>query len=163
MRIGFIGTGEIAGYMVRGLAGRGHQIRVSARNAQKAAALAKEVAGVEVAENAEIVARSDVVFLCLMAGVARDVLPTLPFRADQAVVSVMTDMPLAALHELCAPAVDIACTIPLSAIATGGRCCRFIRNRPRWRRFLVKPTPWCRWHPRQRLTRISEARRCLRH
>ena len=33
MRIGFLGTGEITAAMVRGLAGQGHTILVSPRNA----------------------------------------------------------------------------------------------------------------------------------
>ncbi|MBM1634177.1 NAD(P)-binding domain-containing protein [Sulfitobacter mediterraneus] len=120
MRIGFIGTGEIAAAMVRGLAGRGHQIMVSERNAQVAAQLAAEVDGATVAANADVVAGSDVVFLCLMADVARQALPSLPFRADQAVISVMVDVSHETLQQLCAPATDIAMTIPLSAISTGG-------------------------------------------
>lgn len=120
MRVGFLGTGEIATAMVRGLAGRGHQIVVSARNAEKAAQLAAEVPQVTVAENADVVAQSDTVFLCLMAETARQVLPDLPFRADQAIVSAMADVSLAELQTLCAPATEIAITIPLAAIAQGG-------------------------------------------
>jgi pyrroline-5-carboxylate reductase len=119
-RIGFLGTGEIAAHMVRGLAGQGHAIRVSARNATVAADLARTVEGVTIHPNAEVVAGSDIVVLCLMARVADDVLPGLPFRADQAVISVMVDCPLERLATLCAPATDIALTIPLPAIAKGG-------------------------------------------
>ncbi|MEP1494906.1 NAD(P)-binding domain-containing protein, partial [Pseudophaeobacter sp.] len=32
MRLGFIGTGTIASAVVRGLAGQGHDIRISARS-----------------------------------------------------------------------------------------------------------------------------------
>ena len=120
MRVGFVGTGVIAAAMVAGLAGRGHQIRVSARNADVAARLAATHAEVSVVDNVEVVAGSDVVFLCLMADVARAVLPELPFRAGQAVISVMADVSVSALETLCAPATDIALTIPLSPIATGG-------------------------------------------
>ncbi len=62
MRVGFIGTGEITTAMVRGLAGCGHQILVSPRNAKRAAALAAEVPEVTVAPNDRIVAGSDIVF-----------------------------------------------------------------------------------------------------
>lgn len=120
MRIGFIGTGEIAGYMVHALARQGHEIFVSARNADNAAALAAAHPEVTVAQNADVVAQSDTVFLCLMADVARQVLPDLPFRMGQSIISVMVDVPIAELQTMCAPAKDIACTIPLSAIATGG-------------------------------------------
>lgn len=119
MRVGFLGTGEITAAMVRGLQGQGHRILVSPRNANMAATLAAERPEVEIAPNEEVVANSDTVFLCLLAPVAFDVLPGLPFRAGQTVISVMVDAPLARLHKLCAPATDIAITIPLPPIATG--------------------------------------------
>lgn len=120
MRLGFLGTGEITAAMVRGLKGQGHDVLVSPRNATVAASLASEVPGVSIAPNEAVVAQSDVVFLCLLARVARDVLPALPFRADHAVISVMVDAPLSDLRALCAPATDIAITIPLPPIAVGG-------------------------------------------
>ncbi len=119
MRVGFIGTGEIAAAMVEGLSGRGHDLIVSERNTLMATELAGRFSDVQIAANTEVVAGSDIVFLCLMADVARDVLGTLPWRGDQAVISVMVDVPLAELATLCAPASDIALTIPLSAVATG--------------------------------------------
>lgn len=119
-RVGFIGTGDIAAALVRGLQGQGHHILISPRNATIAATLAAEVAGVTIASNADVVAGSDVVFLCLLARVAETVLPGLPFRTDQTVISVMVDAPLAKLRHLCAPATDIAITIPLPPIAKGG-------------------------------------------
>lgn len=119
-KIGFLGTGEIAAAMVRGLAGQGHQILVSERNAEIAAGLAAEFDEVSVAENDAVVASSDVVFLCLMAKIARVVLPDLPFRAGQSVVSVMADMTHEELCAHCGQATDIATTIPLPFIATGG-------------------------------------------
>lgn len=120
MRVGFLGTGEITAAMVRGLRGQGHRILVSPRNAAMAATLAAEVPELAIAPNEEVVANSDVVFLCLLARVAQEVLPTLPFRAGQSVISVMVDAPLATLRSLCAPATDIAITIPLPPITTGG-------------------------------------------
>lgn len=120
MRVGFLGSGEITSAMVRGLAGRGHQILVSPRNAAIAATLVADVPGVTIAPNEKVVAGSDVVFLCLLAKVAVEILPGLPFRKDQTVISVMVDAPLASLRQLCAPAHDIAITIPLPPIAVGG-------------------------------------------
>ncbi|WP_424944906.1 NAD(P)-binding domain-containing protein [Aliiroseovarius crassostreae] len=119
-RIGFIGTGEIAAHMVVGLAGQGHDILVSDRNATRAHELAARFAEVRVAANADVVAGADVVILCLMADVARAVLPALPFRAGQTVISAMVDVSIADLQSLCAPATDLAITIPLSSIAVGG-------------------------------------------
>lgn len=119
-RIGFVGTGEIAAAMVRGLQGQGHDILVSPRNAGMAALLAKEIAEVTIAPNDQVVAGSDVVFLCLLARVAGETLAGLPFRHGQTVISVMVDVPLAKLRALCAPATDIAITIPLPPISVGG-------------------------------------------
>lgn len=119
-RLGFIGTGEITAALVRGLAGQGHRILVSPRNATTAATLAAEVPGVTIAPNHKVVRGSDVVFLCLLAGVAEEVLSSLPFHAGQTVISVMVDAPLAKLRQLCAPATDIVLTIPLPPIARGG-------------------------------------------
>lgn len=120
MRIGFIGTGEIASAMVQGLAGQGHQIMVSERNPQTAQHLQATYPEVAIGTNAQVIAGADVVFLCLMADVARIVLPDLTFEPGQSVVSVMVDVPLTDLQMLCAPATDIAITIPLSAVAIGG-------------------------------------------
>ena len=119
-RIGFIGTGEIAAAMVAGLTGRGHQISVSERNGAMAAALAAQFSDVTIATNEQVVSDSDTVFLCLLADVAREVLPNLPFRDDQRVISVMVDVALAELRTLCAPVNEIAITIPLPSIAVGG-------------------------------------------
>ena len=120
MRVGFLGTGEITAAMVRGLKGQGHRILVSPRNTAVAASLAAEIPEVSIAPNDQVVEGSEVIFLCLLARVADEVLPTLPFRADQAVISVMVDAPLTKLRQLCAPATEIAITIPLPPIAQGG-------------------------------------------
>lgn len=119
-RIGFIGTGEIAAAMVKGLSGQGHQIVVSERNSAMSAELAAAFDDVEVARNQDVVNGSDIVWLCLMASVAEDVLSALAFRDDQAILSAMVDVPHGALQQLCAPATDIAMTIPMPFIALGG-------------------------------------------
>ena len=86
-----------------------------------AAQLTAQVEGVTIARNNEaVVAASDTVFLCLLAGVAAQVLPAQPFRAGQAVVSVMVVKPLARLRTLCAPATDLAITIALPPVSQGG-------------------------------------------
>lgn len=119
-RIGFIGTGEIASAMVMGLQGQGHDIVVSARNAETAARLAATCPGLRVGPNDQVVATSDIVILCLLAKVADAALAGLPFRADQAVISAMVDVDLPRLRRLCAPATDIAITIPMPSIVQGG-------------------------------------------
>ena len=118
-KVGFIGTGEIASAMVTGLTAQGHDLFVSERGAEYAAKLAK-YNDVQVTSNTEVVANCDVVVLCLLREVAGVVLPELQFRADQAIISVMVDVPIASLQGLCAPATDISITIPLPSISVGG-------------------------------------------
>ena len=119
-RIGVVGLGEIASRMVAALAGRGHRILVTERSRVRSGRLAARMPEVRVAGAEVVVAESDVVVLALMAGTARQVLPGLPFRADQSIISVMADLPLADLATLCAPAREIAITILLPFIESGG-------------------------------------------
>jgi pyrroline-5-carboxylate reductase len=75
---------------------------------------------VDVASNQGVIDGADIVVLCLLKDVAHDVLPTLNFRADQRVISVMVDVSLHELKDLCGPVQDIEITIPLPFVATGG-------------------------------------------
>lgn len=118
-RIGFIGAGHIAAPMARFLAERGHEIKVSQRNAEVAAQL-QVTHGVGIADNQTVVDNSDVVFLCVRPHLAKEVVSPLSFRADQRVVSVMAGVSLAQLGALCAPASDITVTIPLGFLEKGG-------------------------------------------
>lgn len=119
-RIGFIGTGEIASAMVRGLAGKGHSIVVSERTEAVARQLSQDFDEVTVAGNQQVLDNSDIVCLCLLKSVAGNVLPDLSFRTDHSLISVMADVPLATVRDWCAPARDICITIPLPFVATGG-------------------------------------------
>ena len=120
MKIGFIGTGAIASAMVKALAGQGHEMLVSERSQGASQALASAYADVTRATNEDIAASADVLFLCLMAATAREVLPTLTFRPGQALISVMVDVDLAALQSFAPEASSIDITIPLPQIETGG-------------------------------------------
>lgn len=120
MKVGFLGTGHLAAPMARALAGKGHSVVVSRRNEAVSAGLARDHGAIGVAENQEVIDRSDVVFLSLRAEVARAVLPNLKFRSGQTVISVMAGVTLAELAEFCAPAVRINLTIPLPFIESGG-------------------------------------------
>lgn len=120
-RIGFLGTGRIAEPMVQSLDRRFPDavIHVTERSRAIAESLAL-LPTVTVADNQAVVDASDTVFLCLLADVARSVLPGLRFRPDQAIISVMADISLAEVADLVAPAVNPAVTIPLPFIASGG-------------------------------------------
>lgn len=119
MKIGFIGTGHIAAPMVRFLAGRGHTITVSKRNAEVAFGLAEQL-GVSVADNQSVVDAVDIVFLCLRPQIAEGVLRKLRFKDGQQIVSVMAGISEAQLRKHCAPCVDFVQTIPLGFLEQGG-------------------------------------------
>lgn len=119
MIVGFIGTGAIAASQVKALTGKGHSIWVSPRNLDMAAELAK-LPDVDIKSNREIAAEADTVVLCLLADVARSVIPDLEFKSSTKIISVMVDFTLAELQKTCAPAREIAITIPLPFIETGG-------------------------------------------
>lgn len=120
MRIGIIGTGTIASAVVRGIAGDGHHITVSARSANISSALAEEFANVIVADNQRVVDQSDVVFLGLIAEHANGILKELNFRGSQRVISFMAGASLEEVAELIAPAEASAIMLPFPTIAKGG-------------------------------------------
>lgn len=120
MRLGFIGTGTIASAVVRGLAGQGHEIRVSARSRAHADALATEVPEVQIAALQAILDRSEVVFLGLMLDAAREILGALSFPNDLQVVSFMAGADLDEVAALVAPARATAVMMPFPGIAQGG-------------------------------------------
>ncbi|QAX28168.1 NAD(P)-binding domain-containing protein [Leisingera sp. NJS204] len=120
MRLGFLGCGTIASAVVRGLAGKGHQITVSERGKAQSAALAEAFEDVTVTGNQAVIDASDVIFLGLMAESAEGILKELVFREDQQVVSLMAGADLGRVAELTAPAEAVAVMIPFPGIAQGG-------------------------------------------
>jgi pyrroline-5-carboxylate reductase len=120
MRLGVIGTGVIASAVVRGLAGQGHEIRVSARSEARSTALAAEIPEVQVSDLQDILDQSELVFLGLMAEVAPEALAELRFRPDLRVVSLMAGLDLQGLADLVAPSQAAAVMIPFPSIAQGG-------------------------------------------
>ncbi|MEM6769907.1 MAG: NAD(P)-binding domain-containing protein, partial [Bacteroidota bacterium] len=120
MRVGFLGTGTIAAAMVRGIAGERHEIVVSERGRKFSAELSTEFPNVTIADNQTVVDESDVVIVGLMADVAREVLPTLRFRPNQHVFSVMVGIGYAELQAILSDVAEVGIFIPFPFIATGG-------------------------------------------
>lgn len=124
LRVGFLGTGRITPPMVRALMRRppapGLEIWVTRRSEAVSAALASEFAAVRVAAPQEVVDASDVVFLCVLADVARELLATLSFRSEQKVISVMADITLAEISERIGPVAELSTTLPVPFIESGG-------------------------------------------
>lgn len=121
MTYGIIGVGSIAAAIVTGLCEHAQDapsIVLSPRNASRAADLAARFPTVHVAQsNQNVIDRSSVLILCLRPQDACSVLPSLNFSKQQAVISVMAGISMEALHELVAPAQNIARAIPLPSVA----------------------------------------------
>ena len=120
MNLGFVGTGAITSAIVTGLqsAGCEHAIRVSPRNAEAAAGLARQFPAVSVAaSNQEVLDESDVVVLAVRPQVARRVLSELRFRPAHHVISLVGAFPLLAISQLVDPAGAVTRAVPLPAAA----------------------------------------------
>lgn len=120
MRIGVIGCGTIASATVKGIAGDGHEITVSERSAHRAAELSETYDNVRVSDNQEVLDSSDVLFLGLMAEVARGILSPLRFREDQRVITFMAGASLEEADVMVRPARATAIMMPFPGIAQGG-------------------------------------------
>lgn len=88
MRIAFIGTGNVGGAIARGLAGKGHDLILGARDPAGATALAAET-GAQVAPPAEAAKGAEIVILALPWGVAEAAVRDLGDLAGQTVVDCM--------------------------------------------------------------------------
>lgn len=93
LNLGFLGCGKISSAMIRGYCSqspRPKRVFVTRRSAEKSRILAEEFPDlVEVSDSAEyVVSQSDVVFLGLLPGGARELLPTLSFE-EKYVISMM--------------------------------------------------------------------------
>lgn len=120
MNLGFLGTGTITSSIVTGLQSAvcAHPVRVSPRNAQVAADLARRFPAVSIAaSNQAVLDASDVVVLAVRPQVARSVLSELRFRPAHHVISLVGAFPLAAISELVRPAGVVTRAVPLPATA----------------------------------------------
>lgn len=121
MTIGFIGTGAIAGAMVTGLSSEGGprpEIRVSPRNAETAAGLAKRFENVRVgASNQEVVDASETVVLAVRPQIGDEVVSQLRFSEGQAVISLIPGFLVLRLAGMVRPAHRIWRAIPLPFVA----------------------------------------------
>lgn len=121
MNLGFIGTGTIAKAMIEGtlqVSAEEKKIFVSPRNAQIANSLAEQFPQVKIAkDNQEIVEKSDVVFLCLRAQIAQEILSGLKFRPEQSLVSVVPTTTIKELKLWANGTADIYRAVPLPFVA----------------------------------------------
>jgi pyrroline-5-carboxylate reductase len=123
MMIGFIGTGNIASALVRGLCTSARppsRILVSPRNAGKAASLAAEFDQVRVAvDNQAVIDACDTVILSVLPQAAEEILTALNFGAGQRIISLIAVTPLDLTRRLVSPAEHVVRAVPLPSAARG--------------------------------------------
>jgi pyrroline-5-carboxylate reductase len=121
-RVGIVGVGAIAEAIVTGLCEGDNappSIHLSPRSAARAGRLAARYPSVHVTDgNQSVVDRTDVVLLCVRPQDGAAAISELRFHAEQAVISVMAGIQVAALRPLVTPAEDIVRAIPLPAVAS---------------------------------------------
>lgn len=115
MIVGFVGSGNMAAAMARGWAGAFEGMLFSDSGSGRARALADELGG-EVAANAEIAARADLLVLAVKPAKLGEVAPQL--GAARSVVSVLAATPLARLREAL-PNAEVLRTMPNVAVEVG--------------------------------------------
>ena len=139
--VGFLGTGHITSHMARKVARDGHDVIVSRRNEAVSADLVAAGLGIRAAENHDVVAEADTVFICLRPAVWKDVCGALPWRDDLEVVSVMAGVRMSELEAVCAPAEEISATIPMASMEDGGTPLPVIGNATALTRFFGNTNP----------------------
>lgn len=121
MKIGLLGIGNLAGFVVQGARGAGHEFVLSPRNADKAADLARCFGCTVAASNQAVVDACEMVLVCLPAAQGLDILRGLSFRAGQAVCSAMAGASLSDVQAAVAPAGATVAMMPghANAFSTG--------------------------------------------
>jgi pyrroline-5-carboxylate reductase len=121
MKLGFIGTGVITEAIVVGLMEAEFplsEIIVSARGAATAARLAASFEKVRVCNhNQEIVDVSDILFLAVRPQIAEEVVSSLAFQGDTAIVSLIAMLPAEKIAGWIGHPVDVTRAIPLPSVA----------------------------------------------
>jgi len=117
-RVGIIGVGHLASYLVEGLrrASREIDIVLSPRNAERAASLAARFGAAVATDNQAVVDAADLILLTTRPGDAVAACKGLAFRPGQTVVSVAASLPLEALKPAVAPATVVR-AMPISCAA----------------------------------------------
>ncbi|HEY2477536.1 MAG TPA: pyrroline-5-carboxylate reductase [Solirubrobacterales bacterium] len=108
MIIGFVGSGNMAAAIARGLAGEVEGMLFSDSGSGRAATLAEELGG-QALSNQEVAARADVVVLAVKPAALETVAPSL--REAKEIVSVLAATPLARLREAF-PGAQVLRTMP---------------------------------------------------
>ncbi len=145
MRIGILGVGSLAEYLVRGARGfeGGERVEflLSPRSATRAAKLAATQGCVVAASNQAVVDRCEMVLICLPAAGGLEILADLRFTPAHLVCSAMAAARIAPLRAAVAPAAAFCAMMPGYANAfSAGPSLLFPDNGP-WAEFLGKLGP----------------------
>ena len=135
MRIGVLGVGSLAEYLIRGA--KGVEFVLSPRSASRVARLGHQVVG----SNQELLDECDEVLVCLPAAAGLEVLARLQFRAGQSVCSAMAGVSLAALQDAVSPARACCAMMPGYANAYGLGPSLLYPADPFWAGFLGRVGP----------------------
>lgn len=141
MRIGILGVGSLAEYLVRGAQGSGYSFVLSPRSADRATRLAAAY-GCEVAtSNQAVVDACAMVLACLPAAEGLDILRGLTFRAGQSLCSAMAGARIGDLSAAVAPARAFCAMMPGYANAFSAGPSLLFPPDPAWAAFLGKLGP----------------------
>ena len=134
MRIGFLGAGNMAGAMIRGLRKNGHSAKdVAAFDvaADKLAALSADCGLTIASTAADLIARSDVVVLAVKPQMLKEALAGLQpafAAADPLILSIAAGTPLATLAALCGDGRRIVRVMPNLNATVGEAMSAFCGN-----------------------------------
>lgn len=135
-RIGILGVGHLAEFLMRGAAGSGFSFLLSPRSPERAARLGAEFGATVAADNQAVVDGADLVLVCLPAADGLGLLRGLRFRAGQSVLSCMAGTRIAPLAEAVAPARAACAMMPGLANAYGMGPSLIHPDAPDWLPFL---------------------------
>lgn len=136
MKIGILGIGHLAAYLVQGAQSAGHRFVLSPRNPAKAAELAQRYGCAVADSNQAVVDACDRVLVSLPAKLGLGILRGLRFRVGQTVCSAMAGVSLADLTAVVAPADAVVSMMPGYANAFSAGPSFLHPANPVWAEFL---------------------------
>jgi pyrroline-5-carboxylate reductase len=137
VKIGVLGVGSLAEYLIRGAQGSGYTFLLSPRSADRAARLATAYGCAVAISNQALVDASDLVLVCLPAGEGLAILRELTFREGQSVCSAMAGAGIDALRAAVAPAQGVCSMMPGYANAFQSGPSLLFPADPVWAEFLA--------------------------
>jgi len=119
-RVGVLGVGHLAGYLVEGMARARPELEVvlSPRNVERAAQIAAQYGASVAADNQAVCKAADIVLVTTRPGDVAGACRALTFRASQTVISTAAGVPLSAVASVVAPATAVR-AMPLTCSAIG--------------------------------------------